>query len=87
MSYEQQAQRGTANDGMFWGAIVRSVLAVVMFFVFNGLGFIFGGYALYYAIRCHQSGNEKGKIAIAVAGLALASVLVGWMFKLSGGRG
>jgi hypothetical protein len=84
MSIDQAPTRASSStDGMFWGAIIRSVLALVMFFIFNGLGFIFGGYALYYAIRCHKSGNEKGMIAIVVASLSLGAVLLGWMFKLN----
>jgi hypothetical protein len=81
-SEPQPVRRGSVDNGLFWGAIVRSVLALVMFFIFNGLGFVFGGYAVYYAIRCHQSGHEKGLLAVIVASLSLGAVLLGWMVRL-----
>jgi hypothetical protein len=74
---------GAAGDGAFWGSVVRSGLALIAFFALGGLGFIFGGYAMYYAIKCHRMGNDKGWLAIGIAGLSLAAVLVGWMVRLS----
>src|SRR5690349_7259860 len=40
-----------SGSGELWGAIIRSGLAIVFFFVFHGIGLIFAAYALYYAIQ------------------------------------
>src|SRR2546430_1411462 len=35
---------GYSGTGELWGAIIRSILAVAVFFFLHGLGIIFGGY-------------------------------------------
>jgi hypothetical protein len=68
------------------GSIVRSVLAVVLFFFLHGLGLIFAGYAVFYAIQCQAKGNKYGVIAIVISVVALAAVGVGWLMRLNGAR-
>ena len=65
------------GGGMFVGVIVRSLLGLASFFLIGGFGFIFAGYALFYAVRCQQSGSKYGIAAIAIAGTALA--LARWL--------
>lgn len=77
-------QSGEAGMGHFWGAIIRSVLAVILFFVLHGIGLIVGAYALYYAIQCKAHGNRYGTIAIVVAATALIAIGIGWYLRLSG---
>ena len=83
--------RPTYNDGNHGGGvlvnvIIRSILGLVSFFFIGGFGFIFAGYALYYAIRCQQSGSKYGIVAIVIASTSLAIILVGWAIVLSMGR-
>lgn len=70
--------------GMLWGVVLRSVAAVGLFFFLHGIGFVFAGYAMYYAVQCQRSGSKYGIIALAIAGLALAAVGIGWAMRLSG---
>jgi hypothetical protein len=74
------------GGGVLVNVIIRSVLGLVSFFLIGGFGFIFAGYALYYAIRCQQSGSKYGVAAIAIAGTSLAIILAGWAILLSTGR-
>jgi hypothetical protein len=73
------------GNGEFWGSIIRSVLAVAVFFALHGLGLIFAAYALYYAIQAKAHGNKYGTIAIIVASIALATVGIGWFLRISSG--
>jgi hypothetical protein len=70
--------------GPLWGVIIRSVLAVAVFFFLHGLGLIFSGYALYYAIQIQSSGSKYGVIAILIAVAALGIVGIGWMMRIQG---
>ena len=70
--------------GPLWGVIVRSVLAVGVFFLLHGLGLVFGAYALYYAVQCKLDGYRYGWIAIFIALAAVAIVGIGWLLRLSG---
>lgn len=74
------------GGGMLVGVIVRSALGLASFFLIGGFGFIFAGYALFYAIQCLQSGSKYGIAAIAIAGTSLAIVFAGWALKLSVGH-
>jgi len=66
----------------FWWAIVRSALALASFFIAHGLGVLFGGYALYYAVRSQQKGHKLGMVAIVISGVTLAAILIGWYFRV-----
>lgn len=70
--------------GDVWGAIIRSVVALVFFFLLNGIGVIFAGYALYYAIRAHGKGHKMAPVAIAISAVSLAAILIGWVLRLNG---
>ena len=71
------------GGGMFVGVIVRSLLGLASFFLIGGLGFIFAGYAMYYAVQCLQSGSKYGIASVVIAGLALAAVGIGWALRLT----
>ncbi len=73
-----------AEDAFPWGSIVRSLLAVVLFWVLQGIGLIFGVFALITAIQCQRQGNKYGMLAIGVAVLALFVVGIGWYLKVRG---
>lgn len=78
-------QRPTYSDsGVFWGVAIRCVLALVFFFFLHGIGLIFGGYALFYAIRAHGNGHRHGAIMIGIAGATFAILVVGWATRLGG---
>ncbi|SRR5581483_7555224 len=76
--------RAHGDWGKFWGAIVQSGLAVLLFFVLHGLGLVFGGYAVYSGIQCVRSGHKLGAVALIVSLLAMAAVCVGWVLRLKG---
>jgi hypothetical protein len=76
--------KSAEGNGALWGVIFRSVLGVVLFFVMHGIGVIFSGYAMYYAVQLKSSGSKHGTIALFIAGVSLAAVLVGWGLRLSG---
>lgn len=86
VNYPRQTMAAPSNagDGAFWGSIIRSVAALVFFFLLHGLGVIFAGYALYYAVQCKQHGNSKGGIAIGVAVFSLVVIIIGWVLRLGG---
>lgn len=63
------------NDmGIIIGVVLRSVAAVILFFVFHGIGLAVGGYALYYAIQAKNDGHKNGTIAIVIASSGGCSV-------------
>jgi hypothetical protein len=72
-----------ANTGSsdVWGAIIRSALALVFFFVFRGLGIIVGGYAVYYAYRGYQKGHPHAMTAIIISVTAFLIICVGWFLR------
>ncbi|MEQ1822499.1 MAG: hypothetical protein ABL949_08315 [Fimbriimonadaceae bacterium] len=72
------------DESFPWGSIIRSVAAVAVFFLLQGLGFIFGIYALVTAIQCQLSGNKYGPLAIIVAVIALGVVALGWFMRSQG---
>ncbi len=70
----------------FWNVLVRTVLAIILFFFLQGLGLIFAGYAMYYAIQAKSAGNKYGVICIVIAGVGLAAVGIGWLLRMNGTR-
>ena len=72
------------SSGPLVGIIVRSAAAVLLFFVFKGLGLFVGGYALYYAIQLKSNGSKYGTVAIVIAGCAFGAVALGWFLRLQG---
>jgi hypothetical protein len=75
-----------ADTGMgdIWGAIIRSVLAIVFFFVFHGIGIIFAGYGLYYAFQAQGKGHRYGWVAIVISSVTLVAIGIGWLLRLNG---
>lgn len=73
-----------AEDAFPWGSIVRSFLAVALFWVLQGVGLIFGVFALITAVQCQRQGNKYGSLAIGVAVLALLVVGIGWFLRVQG---
>ena len=86
-AYESPYNRAPAaapeNDSLFWNSVVRSALALVLFFVLHGIGLIFAGYSLYYAIQCKQSGNSKGTLAVIISSVILVIVIAGWIVRMT----
>ncbi len=72
------------NSALIW-AFADSGLAIVMFFVFGGLGFIFGIFGVINAFRAKANEHPLAPVAIGVSLLALLAVIVGWIVKLSNG--
>jgi len=72
------------GKSLFWNAVIRSLGGLVLFFLFHGLGVIWAGYALYYAIRCNASGHPRGVLAIAIAAFCLVLVILGWILRIGG---
>ena len=70
--------------GDVWGAIIRSVLAIVFFFVLHGIGIIFAGYGLYYAIQAQSKGHRLGWVAIVIASVTLVAIGIGWLLRFNG---
>jgi hypothetical protein len=70
------------SSGPLWGIIIRCALAFVSFFVLGGFGFIFGGYALYYAVQLKSAGSKYGTLALVIAGITMAIILGGWVLRL-----
>jgi hypothetical protein len=84
-SYNASSSNDDYGDkGVLIGVIIRSLLAIVFFFVFKGIGLIFAGYALYYAIQQKIDGDKYGTAAILIASAAAGAVGVGWLLRLAG---
>lgn len=86
-TYNPHAYSTAQGDGKkeLLYSILRSVLAVVFFFVLHGIGLIFGVYAVIYAFQCHSKGNKYGLLAIGISIAALIAVAIGWMLRMGGG--
>lgn len=87
-SYASAATRpvtiGDDGKGEVWGAIIRSVIALVLFFVFHGLGLIVGAYAVFYGYQALQSGHKYGIVAMVISCVAMAVIVIGWLLRLQG---
>ena len=85
-AYNPPRQQSYSGDGSadLWWSIFRSVLALVLFFVFRGIGLIVGIYGMVYAVRAQQAGHRFGMVAIIISGITLALLAVGWYLRMSG---
>jgi hypothetical protein len=78
-----QPVSGDSGAGDLWGAIIRSAIALVLFFWLGRIGIFFAGYGLYYAIRAQSKGHKFGIVAIVISGITLAIVGLGLVLTLS----
>lgn len=83
--YAPTVSKDSEATGPLWGVVLRCVAALVLFFVLHGLGLVFSGYALYYAIQAKNEGNKYGVICIVIASVTLAIVGTGWVLRLVSG--
>ncbi|MFM9873819.1 MAG: hypothetical protein ACKVQS_10190 [Fimbriimonadaceae bacterium] len=72
------------SSGVFWGIVARCAAALILFFVFHGLGMIFAIYAMVYAVQLKSAGSKYGVIALILAGITLVAVGIGWILRLQG---
>jgi len=81
--YQRPTTAAPSNEGNgdIIGAIVRSALAIVFFFVLHGFGVFFAGYGLYYAIQAKSKGHRHANIAIAICGVTFAVVLTCFILR------
>ena len=68
-----------------WNALIRSVLAIVLFYVFNGIGLIVAVVGLLAAFRALRKGHKFGMVAVAISAFALLAVGIGWFFRVQHG--
>ena len=83
MPYQNAYAGRNTGAGDIWGSIIRSVLALILFFVLNGIGLIVGGYGLYYAIRAQANGHKYGWVAIVISSITMIAIVIGWAFRIS----
>jgi hypothetical protein len=72
------------SSGVFWGIVARCAAALVLFFVFHGIGMVFAVYAMVYAFQLKSAGSKYGVIALVLASITLAAVAIGWIMRLQG---
>lgn len=82
-AYPQMSHAEDPGKAELVGVIWRSAVAVVLFFFLHGIGLIFAGYAVYFAIQCKSKGSKYGTLALIIAGLAFAAVAFGWIIRLT----
>lgn len=70
--------------GPLLGVLARCAAGILFFFVLHGIGVIFAGYALFYAIQLQQNGSKYGIAAILIAGVTVAALAIGWIMRLNG---
>jgi len=75
--------RTNNGAGDVWVSIFRSILAIVFFFVFHGIGLIVGGYGLYYAIRAQANGHKYAWVAIVISSVTMIAIILGWAARIS----
>ncbi len=80
----KKSHYGDESPFVLSGIVIRSVLAVILFFALHGLGVIVGGYAVYYAYQLNEDGSKYGKVGLAIAGTALLAICIGWALRLNG---
>lgn len=76
--------REDSGMGDILGAVIRSAIALVLFFVFHGLGLIVGGYGLFYAIQAQGKGHKLAPVALVISAVTLIAIGIGWFFRLGG---
>ncbi len=72
--------------GDIWMSLLRSALAIVLFFFLGGLGLITAVYGLIYSVRALQKGHKFGPVAVGISVVTLIAVGIGWFFRLQSGR-
>ena len=79
----QSTPQMAVDDGQkdIMGAIFRSVLALVFFFFLHGIGLVFAGYSVYYAMRAQQKGHKYGVVALAISIGTLVLIIAGYALK------
>ncbi len=75
---------GDTGMGDVWGAIIRSGLAIVFFFFLHGIGIIFAGYGLYYAIQAQAKGHRLGWVAVVISSVTIVAIGIGWLLRFNG---
>lgn len=81
-SYTAPTLKDSSDMGPLWGVVLRCAAALVLFFVLQGLGLVFSGFALFYAIKAKSEGNKYGLASIVIAAVTLAIVGTGWILRL-----
>jgi hypothetical protein len=81
-----QSTQSNSDEGKgdVTAAIFRSVLALVFFFLFHGIGLIVAAYSVYYAFQAQAKGHRHGITAIAISVVTLIIIIIGWLLRLSG---
>lgn len=69
------------NTGALAWAFIDSALAILMAFVFGGLGIFFAIFAIVNAFRAKVEGHRLAPVAIACAFLATALVILAWVIR------
>lgn len=85
-TYAPAATSSSEGGGTFAWIVVRSILGALLFFVLHGIGLLVAGSSLYSAFQLHGRGSKWGIPALAISGLAVVAVGVGWAIRLSTGQ-
>lgn len=64
-------------------SLIYSVAGLMMFFLIHGFGLIWGGYAVYYAVRAKALKHQYATVMLVVSILCLGLIVAGWVFRLS----
>jgi len=75
----------TLRDSFPWRVTIYSALGLVLFFVLQGIGIVFAGFAVYYAFMLKSEGSKWAPLALGVSLLSLAAILIGFYFRSRGG--
>lgn len=86
MGYSSAVTASDEGGGAFAGVVVRSILGVVLFFVLHGIGLLVAGTGLITAFQLQSRGSKWGVAALAISGLSVAVIGVGWAIRISGGH-
>lgn len=73
------------RDSFPWRVIIYSALGLVLFFVLQGIGIVFAGFAVYYAFLLKSEGSKWWPLGLGVSLLSLAAILIGFYLRSSGG--
>lgn len=74
------------GGGAFAGVVLRAIGGVVLFFVLHGIGLIVAGSGLITAFGLQSRGSKWGIPALAISGLSVVAIGIGWALRLSGGH-
>jgi hypothetical protein len=73
------------RDSFPWRVVIYSALGLLLFFVLQGIGIVFAGFAVYYAVLLKIDGSKWAPLALGVSVLSLAAILIGFYFRSTGG--